>query len=100
MVRVAASRSETERRQTALLGQARAFSHPDRFAFAGFGFRMGSIFPLIADDALQAEDADYFSECQVCLTPRVAVYPCQGYLARPDGTADEPRIPALRVKLA
>ncbi len=50
---------------------------------------MGSIFPLIADDALQAEDAEYYTECQVCSTPRVPVYQCQGYLMRPDGTADE-----------
>jgi hypothetical protein len=50
---------------------------------------MGTIFRLIADDALQPEDPSYYTECQVCERPRVPVYPCQGYLARPDGTADK-----------
>lgn len=50
---------------------------------------MGTIFPLIADDVLRAEDAGYYTECQVCSTPCVPVYPCQGYLARLDGTADK-----------
>lgn len=50
---------------------------------------MGVCFPLIADDALRSEDADYYTECQVCSTPRVSVYSCHGYLARPDGTPDK-----------
>jgi hypothetical protein len=50
---------------------------------------MGTIFRLIADGALQPADPDYYTECQVCGRPRVPVYPCQGYLARQDGTAEE-----------
>lgn len=49
---------------------------------------MGTIFPLIADDALQAASDEYYTECQVCSTPGVPVYPCQGNLACLDGTAD------------
>jgi hypothetical protein len=52
---------------------------------------MGTIFRLIADEALQPEDADYYTECQVCSKPAVPVYPCQGYLVRTDGTADKVR---------
>jgi hypothetical protein len=50
---------------------------------------MGTVFRLIADNALQPEDADHYTECQVCRKPGVPVYQCQGHLARPDGTADE-----------
>src|SRR4051812_45934910 len=52
-------------------------------------FRMGNIFPLIADGALRAEDPSYYTECQVCGKPQVPVYECQGNLARSDGTADD-----------
>jgi hypothetical protein len=50
---------------------------------------MGTIFRLIADEALEPADPGYYTECQVCGRPRIPVYPCQGYLARQDGTADQ-----------
>lgn len=47
---------------------------------------MGSIFELIADRALWAEeDTD---ECDICSKSGVPCYPCRGMLVRPDGTAD------------
>jgi hypothetical protein len=49
---------------------------------------MGTIFKLIADHALQAEDPSYYSQCQVCESPGVPVYPCQGRLIREDGTTE------------
>lgn len=49
---------------------------------------MGGIFRLISDDALEVEDARYYTECQVCRKLEVPLYRCQGYLAREDGTPD------------
>lgn len=50
---------------------------------------MGTIFPLIEDSALRAEDADYYTECQVCSKRAVSVYPCQGYLVAANGEPDK-----------
>ena len=46
---------------------------------------MGNIFKYIADDALEAEDASYYKECQVCQAVGVPVYSCQGRVARAGG---------------
>jgi hypothetical protein len=47
---------------------------------------MGSIFELIADKALKAEElAD---ECDVCAKSGIPCYPCRAMVVRPDGTAD------------
>ncbi|HEY2883529.1 MAG TPA: hypothetical protein VGJ15_13875, partial [Pirellulales bacterium] len=53
-----------------------------------FGLRMGTVFPLIADNALQPADAKYYLECQVCRDRNVPVYPCQGRVCQQDGSAE------------
>ena len=51
---------------------------------------MGSHFELIADDALVPLD-DHYTECQVCRTTGVPLYPAQGSLVNEDGSIDESR---------
>ena len=41
---------------------------------------MGKIFKLIADEALHAEDASFYTKCQACNEAGVPVYTCHGKL--------------------
>jgi uncharacterized protein CbrC (UPF0167 family) len=50
---------------------------------------MGSIFPLIADDALRVEDAEYYIQCHVCSTEGVPLYHADGCVIDDSGEADE-----------
>jgi len=50
---------------------------------------MGSIFPLISDCVLKAEDSDYYTECQVCDATGVPVYVAPGCAIGDDGKPDE-----------
>ena len=49
---------------------------------------MGSIFELIADDALQRQDDDYFTACQCCDEKNVPLYCSPGCLIE-DGVVNE-----------
>lgn len=50
---------------------------------------MGSNFPLIADDALRFEDAEYFKQCQVCSAEGVPQYYADRCIIDDSGEADE-----------
>lgn len=50
---------------------------------------MGSIFPLIADDALRAEDSEYYQQCHVCSREDVPLYNAQGDVVLTSGETDQ-----------
>lgn len=50
---------------------------------------MGTLFQHIADDALVAEDASYYTHCHVCEKQNVAVYKAMGFILREDATYDD-----------